>query len=257
MEAAAWCRAHRGRAGPVRRERPGGRRVRAADQEPPAALPSVRPALSRLRPGRGPTPLASARSWRGASVPGGRRAACGLPRPWGDGRCGAVGAAWGRVHPRVGGHRGVACGAHLPVGGRGAAAGSVAHGWAGVRPVAAEQATKVDRFAGLRRIGVDEIAYKKGHRYLTVVVDHDTGLLVWAAPGRDEQTLERFFDALGDDRAHQLTHVSADAAAWVANVAARRCPQAVLCLDPFHVVKWATDALDVVRRETWNAARKG
>jgi Transposase len=40
-------------------------------------------------------------------------------------------------------------------------------------------------------------------------------------------------------------------------VAARRCPQAVLCLDPFHVVKWATDALDMVRRETWNAARKG
>src|SRR5215211_5217799 len=46
--------------------------------------------------------------------------------------------------------------------------------------VAAEQATRVDRFAGLRRIGVDEIAYKKGHRYLTVVVDHDTGRLVWA-----------------------------------------------------------------------------
>lgn len=123
--------------------------------------------------------------------------------------------------------------------------------------VAAEQASHVDRFAGLRRIGVDEIAYKKGHRYLTVVVDHDTGWLVWAAPGRDEQTLERFFDTLGDDRARKLTHLSADAAAWIANVAARRCPQAVLCLDPFHVVKWATDALDVVRRETWNAARKG
>ncbi|MBD4430247.1 ISL3 family transposase, partial [Xanthomonas citri pv. citri] len=32
-----------------------------------------------------------------------------------------------------------------------------------------------DRFAGLRRIGIDEISYKKGHRYLTIVVDHDTG----------------------------------------------------------------------------------
>ncbi|MBD4582308.1 ISL3 family transposase, partial [Xanthomonas citri pv. citri] len=42
-----------------------------------------------------------------------------------------------------------------------------------------------DRFAGLRRIGIDEISYKKGHRYLTIVVDHDTGRLVWAAPGRD------------------------------------------------------------------------
>ena len=123
--------------------------------------------------------------------------------------------------------------------------------------VAAEQAAKVDRLAGLRRIGVDEISYKRGHRYLTVVVDHDTGLLVWAAPGRDEATLDGFFDALGDDRARQLTHLSADAAAWVANVAARRCPQAIVCLDPFHVVKWATDALDQVRREVWNTARRG
>jgi transposase len=123
--------------------------------------------------------------------------------------------------------------------------------------VAAEQATRVDRFQGLRRIGVDEIAYKRGHHYLTVVVDHDTGRLVWAAPGRDEATLDGFFDALGDARARQLTHLSADAASWVTNVAARRCPQAVVCLDPFHVVKWATDALDQVRREVWNAARRG
>ena len=122
--------------------------------------------------------------------------------------------------------------------------------------VAAEQAAKVDRFQGLRRIGVDEISYKQGHRYLTVVVDHDSGRLVWAAPGRDEQTLERFFDTLGEDRAAKLTHLSADAAAWISNVAARRCPQAVLCLDPFHVVTWATDALDQVRRETWNTARR-
>ena len=123
--------------------------------------------------------------------------------------------------------------------------------------VAKEAGQRMDRFQGLRRIGIDEIAYKKGHRYLTVVVDPDSGRLVWASSGRDEATLERFFNALGDAGARQLTQVSADAASWVAGVAARRCPQAVLCLDPFHVVKWATDALDVVRREVWNAARKG
>ena len=55
-----------------------------------------------------------------------------------------------------------------------------------------------DRFAGLRRIGIDEISYKRGHKYLTVVVDHDTGRLVWAAPGRDKATLDGFFDALED-----------------------------------------------------------
>jgi transposase len=113
-----------------------------------------------------------------------------------------------------------------------------------------------DQFAGLRRIGIDEISYKRGHRYLTVVVDHDTGRLVWAAPGRDKATLGLFFDALGEDRAKLITHVSADGADWISNVVAQRCPDAVRCADPFHVVRWATDALDVVRREAWNDARR-
>jgi transposase len=125
-----------------------------------------------------------------------------------------------------------------------------------VTRVAQEAGQGVDRLEGLRRIGIDEISHRKGHRYLTVVVDHDTGRLVWAAPGHDEQTLERFFVALGKDRASQLTHVSADAAVWIANTVARRCPAVVLCLDPFHIVRWATDALDEVRRQTWNAARR-
>ena len=112
-----------------------------------------------------------------------------------------------------------------------------------------------DRFAGLRRIGIDEISYKKGHRYLTIVVDHDTGRLVWAAPGRDKATLAAFFEALGPDRCAEITHVSADGADWIAAVVAERCPNAVRCADPFHVVKWATEALDEVRRQAWNEAR--
>jgi transposase len=87
------------------------------------------------------------------------------------------------------------------------------------------------------------------------VVDHDTGALVWAAPGRDEATLRRFFDALGDERAAQITHVSADAADWIATVVTERCPNAVQCADAFHVVAWATEALDEVRRQAWNEAR--
>jgi transposase len=112
----------------------------------------------------------------------------------------------------------------------------------------------VDRLADLRRIGIDEISYKRGHRYLTVVVDHDTGRLVWAAAGRDEATLGSFFDLLGEERCAEITHVSADSAPWIARVVTERCPDAIQCADPFHVVAWATDALDVVRREAWNAA---
>ncbi len=112
-----------------------------------------------------------------------------------------------------------------------------------------------DRFAGLSRIGIDEISYKRGHRYLTVVVDHDSGRLVWAAPGRDKATLEVFFDALGPERCSQITHVSADGAEWISAVVADRCVNAVRCADPFHVVRWASDALDEVRRQAWNTAR--
>jgi len=123
-----------------------------------------------------------------------------------------------------------------------------------VTRVQADIDATVDRLAGLSRIGIDEISYKRGHRYITVVVDHDSGRLVWAAPGRDEATLRGFFDLLGTERCTAVTHVSADAAEWVAKVVAQRCPQALRCADPFHVVAWATDALDVVRREAWNAA---
>jgi transposase len=114
----------------------------------------------------------------------------------------------------------------------------------------------VDRLAGVTRIGVDEISYRRGMAYLTVVVDHDTGRLLWAAEGRDRATLRAFFDILGQDRSAAITHVSADGADWIAMVIAERCPNAVLCADPFHVVRWATDALDAVRREAWNDARK-
>jgi len=119
-----------------------------------------------------------------------------------------------------------------------------------------DTAATFDPFADLKRIGIDEISYKRGHKYLTVVVDHDSGRLVWAAVGRDKATLGTFFDALGPERSAAITHVSADGADWIATVVASRCPAAVRCADPFHVVKWATEALDDVRRAAWNDARK-
>jgi transposase len=122
--------------------------------------------------------------------------------------------------------------------------------------VAADAEAACDRLAGLRRIGIDEISYKRGHKYLVIVVDHDTGNLIWAAPGRSRGTVRAFFDALGEDRSQLLTHVSADGAEWIAVPVRQRAPQAVLCADPFHVVGWATEAPGQVRREAWRAARQ-
>lgn len=121
--------------------------------------------------------------------------------------------------------------------------------------VVADLTGTLDRFKGLTRIGIDEIAYRKGHRYLTVVVDHDTGRIVWAAQGRNKETLNRFFDDLGPDRTRKITVVSADAAEWISTVVEARCPRAKRCMDPFHVVAWATAAVDTIRRKTVSALR--
>ena len=123
------------------------------------------------------------------------------------------------------------------------------------RVVADSRAAK-DPFDGLERIGIDEISYRRGHKYLMVVVDHDSGRLVWAADGHDRKTLQAFFDLLGPQRAAKIRLVSADAAEWIGDCALAACTNAELCLDPFHIVRWATDALDVVRREIWNLLRK-
>jgi len=125
-----------------------------------------------------------------------------------------------------------------------------------VARVVADGRAAHDPFEGLRRIGIDEISYKRGHRYLMIVVDHDTGRLVWAGIGRDKATLEGFFDLLGTQRCRKIRLVSADAAEWIADVVHDRCKRATLCTDGFHVVAWATEALDSVRREVWNTARR-
>ena len=122
--------------------------------------------------------------------------------------------------------------------------------------VSGEAEAATDRLAGLRRIGIDEISYKRGHKYLVIVVNHDTGMLIWAAPGRQASTVHAFFDQLGEERCKLLTHLSADGADWISGPAAARAPQAILCADPFHVVSWATGALDEVRREVWRTARQ-
>ena len=128
-------------------------------------------------------------------------------------------------------------------------------GWICTR-VTDEAAATRDLLAGLKRIGVDEISIRKGQRYLTVVVDHDSGRLVWAGPGRDRKTVEKFLDLLGKQRCEQIELVSCDMAESIAGAVGDRCPNAIRCVDPFHVIQLATDALDEIRREVWNQARR-
>jgi transposase len=89
-----------------------------------------------------------------------------------------------------------------------------------------------------------------------VVCDHLTGRVIWAAKGRTKETVGAFFDALGDGRAGNLQFVTCDGAEWIRTVVAERAPEAIVCLDTFHLVGWATKALDEVRREGWNHLRR-
>ena len=105
------------------------------------------------------------------------------------------------------------------------------------------------RLEGLRRIGVDEFSYRKRHRYLTTVVDHDRRRVVWAAAGRSAATLGAFFDELGEERCAELECVTMDMAGGYIKAVEERLPEAQIVFDRFHVQRLASDALDAVRRE--------
>jgi transposase len=117
-----------------------------------------------------------------------------------------------------------------------------------------------DRLAGLVMIGVDEISYRRGQRYLTQVCDHTTGAIVWARPGRDAATLQAFFDQLGD-RKHSIRAISLDMngayeKAIRQQIADDERFNPEVCFDPFHVVQLAGRAVDDVRRAEWNTQGK-
>jgi transposase len=108
------------------------------------------------------------------------------------------------------------------------------------------------RLAGLVAIGVDEISYRRHHRYLTSVVDHRAGAIVWCAAGRNAATLQAFFDELGERR-HTIRAVSIDMSGGYEKAIRDAIPAAEICFDPFHVVRLAQRAVDQVRRDEWNA----
>lgn len=102
---------------------------------------------------------------------------------------------------------------------------------------------------GLRVIGVDEISYRRHHHYLTVVVDHFSGRVVWAGKDRKVKTLLRFFRHLGPERAAQLEAISADMWEAYLIVLRKKAPQARVIFDRFHIVRHLNDAVTKVRQQ--------
>ena len=110
------------------------------------------------------------------------------------------------------------------------------------------------RLDGLVRIGIDETSYKKGHSYITTVVNHDTNTVIWACKGHGKEVLDKFFAMLTPEQRASIVVVTGDGARWITDCVNEHCPNAIRCLDPFHVVEWANDALDAVRIDAWRRA---
>jgi transposase len=127
--------------------------------------------------------------------------------------------------------------------------------WKAVGPIC-ERVTKEledmrghSMFDGLTCIGIDETSYKKGHRYMTVVVDHERGCVVWCGKGHGKEVLSAFFEKLDGWQRASIKTVTADGARWIADTIKKYCPNAERVMDPFHVVGWATDVLDELRKD--------
>jgi transposase len=144
------------------------------------------------------------------------------------------------------------------------------------------------RLDGLFDIGIDEVSWKRQHNYLTLVADHGRGRIVWGCEGAGEKAADSFFAELDPElltdppqpepgeiqprspepgegeereqpvgeRAAKLRAISLDMGHGYAKSARRHAPQAVICIDPYHVVQLANQALDEVRRGYWNELRR-
>lgn len=104
------------------------------------------------------------------------------------------------------------------------------------------------RLDELYRIGVDEISYKRGRKFLTIVADHDTGNVVWVGKQRSKSAFEEFFTALGPVRAAGIEAISLDGSSVYLPVTRQQISQARICLDPFHVIKWTNEVVESVYR---------
>jgi transposase len=104
---------------------------------------------------------------------------------------------------------------------------------------------------------VDEVSYRKGHRYLTVIADHDQqGRAVWAHEGKNAETLMAFYDELGPERVAQLEAISLDMGLAFEKATNEKAPYVRQCVDPFHLIKMANEAIDRARRWSWNEERR-
>lgn len=112
------------------------------------------------------------------------------------------------------------------------------------------------RIAQIKTIGVDEISYRKGKKYATIIYDIDRQCVVWVADGKGRETVDRFFrEVISEEHRAGIRFASCDMSQAYLGAIKEWCPKAILVIDRFHVAKALNEALDEVRKEEWRKAK--
>jgi transposase len=109
------------------------------------------------------------------------------------------------------------------------------------------------KLKGLRRIAIDEIAVAKGHRYLTVVLDLESGAVVFVGDGKGGAALKPFWRRLRRCKA-KVEAVAMDMSPAYRDAVATHLPKATIVFDHFHVIKLFNDKLSDLRRSLYHEA---
>lgn len=111
------------------------------------------------------------------------------------------------------------------------------------------------RIDDIDKLGIDEISYCKSHKYATIVYSLDTGSVVWVGQGKGRETADEFFStALTERQREKIRFASCDMSKAYIGAIEHWCPNAVLVVDRFHIVKALNNAVDEVRKEQWREA---
>jgi transposase len=110
------------------------------------------------------------------------------------------------------------------------------------------------KIRGVRTLGVDEISFRKGKRYATVVYDLDRAVVVWVGYGKGAETLINFFkNCLSEFQRKEIHYACCDMSRAYISTIKEYCPNATLVLDRFHIVKALNNAVDEVRKQEWRS----
>jgi len=104
---------------------------------------------------------------------------------------------------------------------------------------------------GIKHIAIDEFAVKKGHKYMTVVIDLDTGIIIYVGEGKGANALDPFWKKIKSNNI-KIEAVSIDMSAAYISAVMLNIPEAQIVFDHFHIIKLLNDELSKLRRELYN-----